>query len=238
LDAKNLDVMTDVNRDHQTSAPDDLFQNVVDVSRDHRMNDLHLGEMTDVSRDPRRNVLGDLNDLNLDVSHDRHMNALGDLNDLNLDVSHDRHKNDLHSDAKNLDVMTDVSRDHQTSELDDLNLNAVDVNPCHQTSELDDPNDQNLDGNRGRRMNGLHLDAKNLDAMTDVSRDHRMNGLHLVVMNLDAKNRDVNQHFPHVSHKCARRARNDLSSDAKMTDGLNMNCDQLNRDHLQCDHQK
>jgi hypothetical protein len=87
-------------------------------------------------------------------------------------------------------------------------------------------------------MNGLHLDAKNLDAMTDVSRDHRMNGLHLVVMNLDAKNRDVNQHFPHVSHKCARRARNDLSSDAKMTDGLNMNCDQLNRDHLQCDHQK
>jgi len=181
LDAKNLDVMTDVNRDHQTSAPDDLFQNVVDVSRDHRMNDLHLGEMTDVSRDPRRNVLGDLND---------------------------------------------------------LNLNAVDVNPCHQTSEPDDPNDQNLDGNRGRRMNGLHLDAKNLDAMTDVSRDHRMNGLHLVVMNLDAKNRDVNQHFPHVSHKCARRARNDLSSDAKMTDGLNMNCDQLNRDHLQCDHQK
>jgi hypothetical protein len=60
-----------------------------------------------------------------------------------------------------------------------------------------------------------------------------MSDLHLVVKILDVK---MNCH--RVNRKCALPALNDLSLGAKKTGDLNMNCDQLSRDHLLCDHRK
>jgi hypothetical protein len=55
---------------------------------------------------------------------------------------------------------------------------------------------------------------------------------------LDAKNLDVKMNCHRVIRKCALPALNDLSLGAKKTGDLNMNCDQLSRDHLLCDHRK
>jgi hypothetical protein len=68
------------------------------------------------------------------------------------------------------------------------------------------------------------------DQKMDVSHDLRKNDLHLVVKILDVK---MNCH--RVIRKCAL---NDLSLDAMKTGDPNMNCDQLSRDHLLCDHRK
>jgi hypothetical protein len=148
------------------------------------------------------------------------------MDDRNLsavDVSRDHRMNDLLDDQK-MDVMTDASRDLRMSGLHldvtgDRNLSAVDVNRGHHMSDLLD--DQNLDGN------------------LDASRGLRKNGLHLVVKILD-----VNRYCHRVIRKCALRVKNyhchrvDLSLGAKKTGDLNMNCDQLSRDHLLCDHRK
>ena len=178
---------------------------------------------------------------------------MGDQNlDAKTDVSRDLRKNDLHLDVKFLDVMTGANRDrHMNEKLDDPNLSAVDANRGHHRNVKDDQNDQKMDVSRDRRMSDLRLDVmddRNLSAVDvsrghhrnvtgdrndqkmDVSRDLRKNDLHLDVKILDVK---MNCH--RVIRKCAL---NDLSLDAMKTGDPNMNCDQLSRDHLLCDHRK
>jgi hypothetical protein len=92
---------------------------------------------------------------------------------------------------------------------------------------LDVMDDRTMDANHDLRMNDLLGDPK-MGAMMDVSRGHHRNDLRL-----DVKILDVNLNCHRVIRKCALRA---LSLGAKKTGGLKKNCDQLSRDHLQCDH--
>jgi hypothetical protein len=201
---------------------------MMDVSRDLRRNVLHLDAMGDRNLSAvdanRGHHMSDLhldvtNDLNLvvktDASRDHHMNVTGDRNDLKTDASRDLRMSDLHLDVtgdRKMDAMMGVNHDHHKNvKLDDLNLSAVDANRGLHMNETDDRN----------------------DLKTDVSRDHRKSDLHLVVKILDVK---MNCH--RAIRKCAHPALNDLSLGAKKTGDLNMNCDQLSRDHLLCDHRK
>jgi hypothetical protein len=155
----------------------------------------------------------------------------------------------------NLVVKTDANRDrHMNEKLDDPNLSAVDANRGHHRNVKDDQNDLKTDVSHDRRKSDLHLDVMDDQKMvvtTDVSHDLRKNDLHLDVtddqkmdvshdlrkndLHLVVKILDVKMNCHRVIRKCAL---NDLSLDAMKTGDPNMNCDQLSRDHLLCDHRK
>jgi hypothetical protein len=169
----------------------------------------------------------------LDGKDDRYLNA--------VDVSRDR-KMDGNRANRNC-----VRRDQMMGgnlvgnhdlRMNGLHLDVTDASRGHHMS--DQLGDRMTDGNHDRRKNDLHLDAKgdrNLSAV-DESRGHHMSDLHL-----GEKILDVNQYCHRVIRKCALHVKNyqchrvDLSIDPECYD-LNMNCDQLSRDHLQCDHRK
>jgi hypothetical protein len=201
------------------------------ANRGHRKSDLRLDAMDDrkmvVNRGRHRNdLLGDRKmDGMTDASRDLHRNVLhlDVMDDQNLsavDGNHDLRMNDLHLDVKNLDV------------TDDLKMVG---NLYHHMSDLlgDRKMDGMTDARRGHRMNDLHLDVKNLDGMTDANRGHHRNVLHLDERS-DRK-MDVNLNCHRGIRKCALPA---LNLGAKKTGDLKKSCDQLSRDHLQCDHRK
>jgi len=219
LGDRKMVVMMDANRGHRKSDPhlDEKNLSAVDASHDLRMNVLHLDVRS------------------LDVMDDQKMDAT-------MDGSRGRHRNGLH-----LDVMMVASHGRRMNDprlgvTDDRMMDAADANRGHRKSDQlgDRKMDATSDVSRDLRMNDLRLgetDDRMMDVMMDASRDLRMSVLHL-----DVKILDVNLNCHRVIRKCALHVKNyqrhrvDQSLGAKKTGGLKKNCDQLSRDHLQCDH--
>jgi hypothetical protein len=126
------------------------------------------------------------------------------------------------------DLMTDASRGHHTNDL--LDDHSMGGKKSHRVDLSIDPECYVL-GDRRMNVKDDRNDLK-MDVMTDVNLCLRKSG------RLDDRNLDASR----VNRNCVHH---DLNLDGKM-DGmshhgmwmgdLNMNCDRMSHDHLQCDH--
>ena len=260
------------------------------------LDDLKLGVNLVVNLCHRRSDL--LDDLNLGAMMGgnlyRHTNGMDDRNDRKMDettdVSHDLRRNDL-LDDRNLVAKMDGNLYRQTNVMDGRNDRKMDettdVSLYRRTNDPlgdhlmdvdrhDDlvghrksaTGDQNLDANRGHRMNAkddrndlmmvvnlLNRNCALHDPKMDVSRGHHMNDP-LVYRKTD-ENSDVNRDLrmndqlddlnldaSRANRNCVRRDQmtdvnlDAMSHRAMLMVSLNMSCDRKSHDHLRCDHLK
>ena len=212
------DLMMVVNRVNRNCALRDRKMDVsldvmTDVSLCLRMNDLLVDHLTDgtmdVSHDLRMN--DQLGDQNLDVSRANRSCALRDLKmDGTMDVSHDLRMNDQLDDQNLVDGRHDVPDDLRMNAMDDRNDLTMGVNLLNRSCVLRDlKTDGNLDASLCHRMN----------VMDDLTM-----GVNRAIRNCVRRDRNLDANLDVMSHR------------VMLMGDLNMSCDRMSHDHLQCDH--